>query len=130
MQMSLLARPAQWGALGLTLLTSTIIFARRVLVLNRLACPPRGLQPVAYGVSLVSGLLFWATLNATKGDEVGVQLLLGLQSTTLAWLVLVLLVNERLRFPTRQQWLGLVFYLVTETSILFQVRLVWNDGEA
>jgi hypothetical protein len=125
--MHLLSDPKQWGALGLTVVTSTIIFFRRILVLDKYKCPLRRVHFAAYGVSLVSGLLFWASLNAIT-SSISEQFLFGITSTTLAWLVYVLMVNERLMYPSRQQWVSLLFHIITEGSLLFQVRLVLGDS--
>ena len=77
----------------------------------------------AYFLSLLSGVSFWITLNSIERTIVE-QLWFQTNSTLLAWLVLVLIVNENVMYPTRQQWLSLFFYLLTELSIAFQVRLV------
>lgn len=113
----------QWGAFGLSVFTSSIIFLRRLFVLNKFRRPIPIVFYLAYFLSLVSGVSFWATLNAVE-QQVWEQLTLGITSTTLSWLVLVLIVNEDLCFPTRQQRWSLVFYLLTELSITMQVRLI------
>ena len=82
---------------------------------------------IPYGLSLVSGVCFWATLNSVQ-STMWEQITLGAISTTLSWCVLVLIVNEELCFPTRQQWYSFIFYLVTELSITLQVRLVLSDS--
>jgi hypothetical protein len=121
--MSQYTTPNQVASLGLTALTSTIIFVRRVLVLEKTSPFPRTYHFASYCISLTSGLLFWATLNALKRDVL-LQLSLGILSTTLSWLVYVLLSNERLMFPSRSQLVSLFFHVVTELSLLFQVRLI------
>ena len=124
-----LSAPTQLGAVGLSLATSTVTFARRVLVLNAFAWPPPRVQYVAWFVSLWSGLLFWITLNSLRAP-LPEQLATGILSTTLAWLTYVLLVNKRLQYPTRQQRVSLVFHVVTEALILLQVRLVVTSLDA
>ena len=119
----LLQSVEQWWALVLSFFTSTIIFARRVLVLNKYDRILTRMGGVAWGISIASGLLFWTTLNALRADIV-IQLTTGVLSTTLAWLTYVLLINESLRYPTLQQWISLVFHVFTEALILLQVRLV------
>lgn len=113
----------QLGALGITFITSTLMFMRRILVLNAFVWPPKPVQYVTWGISVCSGLLFWVTLNSLR-SSVGVQLATGILSTILAWITYVLLVNERLEYPTRQQRVSLVFHIVTEALVLLQVRLV------
>ena len=71
-------------------------------------------------------LCFWASLNSVY-RRLWEQLALGITSTSLSWVVLVVIVNEDLCYPTRQQWYSLVFYLVTELSITLQVRFVLSD---
>lgn len=121
----LLRSVEQWWALALSVVTSTIIFARRVLVLNRYDTVLTRTGLVTWGISLTSGLLFWVTLNALQANVV-VQLTTGVLSTTLAWLTYVLLINHSLRYPTAQQWVSLVFHVFTEALILLQVRLVFD----
>lgn len=118
-----LASAAQLGAVALTLVTSTLIFARRVLVLNAFVWPPRPMQYATWVLSLFSGLMFWVSLNALRAS-VQVQIATGILSTVLAWITYVLLVNDALRFPTRQQRVSLLFHVVTEVLVLVQVRLV------
>lgn len=118
-----LGSPNQLGALGITLVTSTVMFMRRVLVLNSFVWPPTLVQYVTWGISVCSGLLFWVTLNSLR-SPLAVQLATGLLSTILAWITYVLLVNRRLRYPTRQQRISLLFHVITEALVLLQVRLV------
>ena len=115
--------PNQQGALGITLVTSTVMFMRRVLVLNALAWPPPPVQYVIWVISLCSGLLFWVTLNSLR-SSLGLQLSTGILATILAWITYVLLINERLQYPSRQQQVSLLFHVLTEALILIQVRLV------
>lgn len=127
--MTLLESPRQGAAVGLALVTSTIVFFRRLFVLERFRWPPTRLQCLAYGVSLMSGLLFWSTLNAVQQDDATIQMAFGMLSTTLSWLVLVLLVNDPgFHVPSWQQWASLGFYVLTEVSILVQLRLVIREG--
>lgn len=118
-----LASAEQLGAVALTLLTSTLIFARRVLVLNAFVWPPRPMQYATWALSLFSGLMFWVSLNALRAS-VQVQIATGILSTVLAWITYVLLVNDALRYPTRQQRVSLLFHVITEALVLVQVRLV------
>lgn len=113
----------QIGAIVLSLVTSTIIFLRRMFALNRVRWPLPGVYVFAYALSLLSGVSFWITLNSIE-RSLPEQLWFQTTSTLLAWLVLVLIVNETVMYPTRQQWFSLLFYLLTELSIAFQVRLV------
>ena len=124
--MSLLTSPRQWGAIGLTLMTSSMIFARRVLVLEKFTWHPKVYHYATYAISLTSGILFWATLNSLRASVL-LQLMFGITSTLLAWVGYVLLVNERLMFPSTQQWMSLAFYVITEATLAFQVRLVIGD---
>ena len=118
-----LQTPRQLGSLGITFVTSTVMFMRRVLVLNSFVWPPPLVQYVTWVISLCSGVLFWVTLNSLR-SPIQVQLTTGILSTVLAWITYVLLVNKRLRYPTRQQRLSLFFHVVTVALILLQVRLV------
>ena len=111
------------AALGISFVTSSVIFARRVLVLHKTIWPPTLSLLASWVTSLYAGILFWLSLNALD-QHIGYQLLAGVTSTTLAWLVYVLLVNESLALPTRSQWLSLSFYILTEALILLEVRLV------
>ena len=113
----------QLGALAITIVTSTVMFMRRVLVLNAFAWPPTPVQYVTWGISLCSGVMFWVTLNSLR-SSIALQLATGILSTILAWITYVLLINEQLRYPTRQQQISLFFHIVTESLILLQVRLV------
>lgn len=127
--MSKITSSHQWIALALTVVTTSAIFARRVLVLQKYCAPPKPYHYITYAISILSGLVFWTSLNMLSMSVV-VQLLFGVTSTTLSWVVLVLLVNERLKFPSRQQWMSLVFYVLTEASFLIQVRLLFNERNA
>lgn len=114
------------AALGISFLTSTVIFSRRVLVLNKGCLPCTRTLLASWITSLYAGVLFWLSLNALD-QPIGYQLLAGITSTVLAWLVYVLLVNESLALPTTAQWVSLVFHVLTEGFILLQVRLVLSD---
>jgi len=118
-----LRSPNQMGALGITLVTSTVMFMRRVLVLNAFVWPPPLVQYVTWGISVCSGLLFWVTLNSLR-SSLEVQLSTGILSTILAWITYVLLVNQRLQYPSLQQQISLLFHVMTEALVLLQVRLV------
>ena len=122
----LLAQGTQWTAIFLSLFTASVIFLRRIFVLNRFRRPIPRVFGAAYLLSLVSGLCFWASLNSVY-RRLWEQLALGITSTSLSWVVLVVIVNEGLCYPTRQQWYSLVFFLVTELSITLQVRFVLSD---
>jgi hypothetical protein len=123
----LLETPQQGWALFLSFVTSTVVFARRTLVLNRYERVFSALGVITWLISLTSGLLFWLTLNALSASVL-IQLMTGLLSTTLAWLVYVLLINGRLQYPTHQQWISLIFHVGTEALILLQVRLVVDSA--
>lgn len=123
-----LQAPEQWGALALSFVTSTVIFLRKMLVLNRYAKTQSSYAFVAWFLSLVSGILFWITINSLQ-SLVTIQIATGVLSTTLAWVVLVLLVNESLQYPTRQQWVSLAFYALTEGVTLIQVRLIVDASQ-
>ena len=125
-KMHLFQSPNQWGALGLTLVTSSIVFLRRTLVLEKFVWKFKLYHYVTWGISLASGILFWATLNALN-STLWLQLMFGVTSTTLSWVVYVLLTNEDLIFPSQQQWISLGFYAITEAMLLIQVRLVLED---
>ena len=116
---------ATYAALGISAVTSTIIFVRRVLVLNRWCFPPSSLQFGTWLLSLLSGALFWVSIQSVQGD-LRLQIASGITSTAISWGVLVLLVNEDMRVPTPQQAVSLVFYVLTEASILIQARLLLN----
>lgn len=119
----LFASERQIVPLLLGLLNSTIIFVRKVLVLERYTRPVQAYQIVAYLLSVGSGITFWATINAVAASVLW-QLCLGICSTTLSWCVLVLLVNADFAYPSRMQWTSLVFYTLTEVSIVLQIRLI------
>lgn len=123
----LLESPQQWWALVLSFVTSTVVFARRALVLNRYQSVFSTLGVITWIISLMSGLLFWLTLNALTAN-VAIQLTTGILSTTVAWLVYVLLINGRLQYPTKQQWISLLFHVGTEALILLQVRIVVDSA--
>lgn len=96
---------------------------RGLLVLNKYKCPPQYFHYIAFTFALLSGSLFWVTVNATRKDLI-VQLMSGFVATTSTWVVYVVLVNEHLVYPSRQQSLSWFFHLITETCILLQVRLI------
>lgn len=113
----------QWTVLTLSVLTSSIVFTRRALVLNRCTSMFSPLRFLTWCVSILSGLLFWTTLNTLRSNIL-LQLFVGVLSSALSWLVYVLLYNEDFAYPTRQQWFSLVFHVLTEALILIQVRLI------
>ena len=122
----LLATLPQWWALILSFVSSSIIFIRRVLVLNRCQRILSRTGLVTWAISLASGLLFWVTLNSLRVN-IAVQIVTGVLSTTLGWLTYVLLINESLRYPTTQQWVSLAFHVVTEALVLLQVRIILDS---
>ena len=115
--------PRQWSALGLGVVTSTAVFLRRLTLLNKFVWPPTRTHLFAYAVTLMAGFLFWATLNTIE-RTLGQQLLYSLTTTVLGWAPLVVIVNGQLQYPTRQQLLSLLFFVVTETTVAVQLRLV------
>ncbi len=121
----LLTSPRLLWALLLSTITSSVIFLRRIFVLNRFRRPVPCIFYAAYALSIVSGVTFWATINTVQ-QEFWEQLVLGITSTILSWIVLVLIVNEDLCYPTTQQLWSLLFYLITELSLTIQVRLIVN----
>ena len=122
----ILTNTAQWIALLISFLSSSVIFIRRCLVLNKWEhiCTP--MNGVVWFISITSGVLFWVTLNALRSPII-IQIVTGVLSTILAWLVYVLLVNERLMYPSKQQWMSLLFHVLTEALVLLQVRLVIDN---
>ena len=119
----------QLGAVGISFVTSTVMFMRRVLVLNAFVWPPTLVQYVTWAISICSGLLFWVALTSLR-SSLEIQLSTGSLSTILAGITYVLLVNRRLRYPTRQQRVSLAFHVVTEALVLLQVRLVIESLDA
>lgn len=111
------------AALGISFLTSTIIFSRRVLVLNKSVLPCSKTLIASWCTSLYAGVLFWLSLNALN-EPIYLQFFAGVTSTVLAWLVYVLLVNDSLAYPSKSQWVSLFFHILTEVFVLLQVRLV------
>lgn len=124
---SIVFTTSQFGALALSLVTSTIVFLRRLFVLNRVRWPLPTVHTFTFTVSLLSGVNFWITLNSID-RSLFEQLWFQTLSTMTSWLVVVLIINERAMYPTRQQWLSLVFYMLTELSIAGQLRLVVRGG--
>ena len=123
--MAILEQPSQAAALALSLFTSSLIFIRSTLVLNKYICPPKRFHILAYVFALMSGLMFWVTVNAVN-EPIEIQLLSGFTASTLTWVVYVLLVNEKLTYPSKQQLVSWLFHIITEASILLQVRLILN----
>ena len=91
-------------------------------MINAWVWPPPPTHIAALALSLLSGTLFWASLNSVRGT-LEIQFASGMSSTLLS-AVLVLLVNRDLRLPTRQQLASAGFYAITEASILVQARLL------
>ena len=115
-----------WGALAASLGTTSIYFVRRVLVFERVAWPPPCVQIVAWNCSLMSGVLFWASLISVSA-EFSEQVTLATLSTLLAWSSVVLVVNETYRLPSRQQLGSLGFYAAAEISVVLQARLLFGQ---
>ena len=112
-----------WIALGASLTTSVIILGRRILVLNKFRWPPLPIYYIVLPMSLLSGVTFWITLHAIQ-RSLWLQLVAGFTSTFLGWASMVLIVNEDLTFPSKQQLASLAFYILQETSITIQARLI------
>ncbi len=121
--MGVLDQPSQSVALGISLFTASLSFMRNLFVLNKYTFPPTRLHILAYLHALLAGLSFWVTVNSVN-EIIVLQLTAGLTASVLTWTVYVLLVNERLMFPTGQQCVSLLFYVVGQVSISIQVRLV------
>ena len=119
----LLEDPKQWAAVGISLVTSTIVFLRRVLMLNQFKRKVASLDAVAYMLQLESGVLFWITLHAIQ-DELYLQILAGGSTTFVSWCSFILLINRNFCLPTRQQWASLFFFLCTELAVSMQARLI------
>lgn len=66
------------------------------------------------------------SLNLVTGS-IPLNIFTGALSMLLSWSTMVLLVNDTLCFPTRQQWTSLVFYGLVEASIIVQARLIFGD---
>lgn len=61
--MNLLNSPTQWGGgvIGLSLVSSTVIFLRRIL--NKFMWSLKSYHCAVYSIFIMSGLLFWATVD-------------------------------------------------------------------
>ena len=101
-----------------------MVFGRQLFALNYASRHPTRLQVSAFGISVLSGTLYWISLNTVRGG-LALQLSSTLLASTTSWSVLVLLVNQTLQLPTRQQWMSLGFYLFTDLSYLTQMRLTF-----
>lgn len=112
-----------WVALGASLTTSVIIVGRRILILNKFRWPPRPIYYIILPVSLLGGATFWMTLHAIQ-RALWLQLVAGFTSTILGWASMVLIVNGDLTYPSSQQLVSLAFYVLQETSITIQARLI------
>lgn len=120
-----LSDPRQIGAVALALLTSGLHFFRYLLLLNRLSKWRELNALYALSVSLVSGLLLWASLNSLASPYVQQFAISGL-GAVLRWLGITLAINGIFRFPTRQQWAALSCQASTELLLVAQVRLVYE----
>ena len=113
-------------ALNVSLLTSLIIFLRRLFVLERFQCRLSLVTAAALAAQLQAGVLFWVSLQSVQGN-VGMQIASGLAATSLSWAAMTLLVMGSFSLPSRQQFVSLGFYVLTELSILGQVQLVLGE---
>lgn len=113
-------------ALGVSLLTALIIFLRRLFVLERFECRGSFVTAAAVAAQLQSAVLFWVSLQSVQGN-VGMQISSGLAATSLSWAAMTLLVRGSFTLPSRQQFVSLGFYVLTELSILGQVQLVLGE---
>lgn len=113
-------------ALNVSLLTALIIFLRRLFVLERFQCSRSLVTAAALFAQLQAGVLFWVSLQSVQGN-VGMQIASGVAATCLSWAAMTLLVRGSFSLPSRQQFVSLGFYVLTELSILGQVQLVLGE---
>lgn len=112
------------AALAFNVLISTCSIFRKAFVFNLLAWPLPPFLLVAALVQYVLGILFWVTLNLVQTNPLHHAILTGGTATTLSWLSYTLLTNKGFRRPTRQQWAGLAFFLLSESLVVVQVNFV------
>ena len=117
---------SQWIAFGISEVAMLFIFSRRVLVQNRFCWHPPLSQWAALLGSFASGAMFWVSLLAVRRSAAE-QITSGALGITLHWAVLVLVVNDAFRFPSRQQWTSLLFYYLTEGLFMVQTRLILSS---
>lgn len=114
------------SSLGLEAFVSTVIFLQKLFVLEKkkFCLPPPHIY-IAYAVTLSAGLVFWVSLVAVTGDVL-TQLSFGFTYSVMSWTSLVVVVNEKLMFPSRNQVYALGFRLLTNLGYQLQLRLVLN----
>ena len=110
-------------SLALSFLNSALIFTRRIFVLNKYDKKLSKLQFITFFLSILNGFLFWISLNSFKKSLV-YQITTNITATIISWTVMIFLVNDECKVPTRQQFVALLFYILTDTSIMIQTRLL------
>tara|TARA_A100001015_G_scaffold200270_1_gene223623 strand:+ start:897 stop:1274 length:378 start_codon:yes stop_codon:yes gene_type:complete len=111
------------------LINSLLIFVRRIFVINRYKFPVKVTHIASVFLMFMSGLTFWVSVNSIK-NNIWTQITSGTISTILSWSSMIYLVNdEKIQLPSRQQIISLVFYILTELSVLIQARVVIGETE-
>ena len=109
------------------LANSLLIFTRRIFVINKYKFPVKGTHLVSIFLTFMSGLTFWVSVNSIKSN-IGIQITSGTISTILSWSSMIYLVNdEKVQLPSKQQLVSLIFYILTELSVLLQARIVVSE---
>ena len=110
------------------IINSSLIFIRRVFVINKFRFPLISTQIVSIFLTLMSGVTFWISINSLRGN-IWLQVISGFISTILSWSSMIYLVNdEYVQLPTRQQLVSLLFYILTDLSVLMQARIVIGNS--
>ena len=111
------------------LVNSLLIFTRRIFVINKYKFPIKSTHLVSVFLTFMSGVTFWVSVNSIKSN-IGIQITSGTISTILSWSSMIYLVNdEKVQLPSKQQLVSLLFYILTELSVLIQARIVVGETE-
>ncbi len=111
-------------SIGINILVSSLIWGRRITVLNKAICwPPCRYQIFAFVLSIFSGWMWWISVYSINGTIV-LQLTAGTLATLLSWLSMIIIVNDTLFSITRLQIASLVFYLIIDVLNNIQTRLI------
>ena len=114
-------------SVGINILVSSLVWGRRITVLNKSICwPPCKYQVFAFVLNILSGWMWWISVHSINGT-IGLQLTAGTLATLLSWLSMITIVNDTLFSISRLQLASLAFYLIIDVLNNIQTRLILKD---
>ena len=97
------------------LVIGVVAYLQTIFSLNRFQGLQKttGPEAVSFGIFLVTGLVRWVNSLAAMTSSFAIQLTCGIIASMLSWSAFVILYNNKIELPSRQQMESLLFSLLS-----------------